>query len=255
MTYFKTFLQEPTAGTTLLIDGDLYLYRACAAAEEEVDWGEDVWSLSTDLKVAKKIFQDTIDSVCEHLETPHFIVCLSDRDNFRKDVDANYKGGRKKVRKPVGYPAMVQWVKDTFRWYCEPMLEADDIMGIMGSAPGHSTVIVSDDKDMKCIPASLYRPTTGELLVTNERTADYNFLTQALMGDVTDGYSGCPKIGLVTAKKILDKNPSWSAVVAAYQKQNLNETYALTQARLARILRYSDWDLEGRQIKLWEPKR
>ena len=38
MNYFKTFLQEPTENTTLLIDGDLYLYRACAAAEEEIRW-------------------------------------------------------------------------------------------------------------------------------------------------------------------------------------------------------------------------
>ena len=36
-----------------LIDADLYLYRAAAAAEEETDWGDDVWSLSTDLKEAK----------------------------------------------------------------------------------------------------------------------------------------------------------------------------------------------------------
>jgi DNA polymerase-1 len=75
------------------------------------------------------------------------------------------------------------------------------------------------------------------------------------MGDPTDGYSGCPKIGAVTAKKILEKGATWNAVVAAYAKQNLNETYALTQARLARILRYSDWDLETGQLKLWEPSR
>ena len=59
----------------------------------------------------------------------------------------------------------------------------------------------------------------------------------------------------LTAKKILDKGSTWNAVVAAYAKQNLNETYALTQARLARILRYSDWDLETGQLKLWEPSR
>ena len=87
MSYFAQYLKKPTAGTTLLIDGDLYLYRACAAAEEEINWGEDIWSLSTDLKVAKKIFQATLDACCEHLETGHFIVCLSDRDNFRKDVE------------------------------------------------------------------------------------------------------------------------------------------------------------------------
>tara|TARA_B110000046_G_scaffold98539_1_gene106173 strand:+ start:1584 stop:2357 length:774 start_codon:yes stop_codon:yes gene_type:complete len=254
MSYFKTYLQTPQDETTLLIDGDLYLYRACAAAEEEVDWGDDIWSLSTDLKEAKKIFQKSIDEFCDYLETGSFIICLSDKANFRKDVDPDYKGGRKKVRKPVGYSEMIKWVQETYLWYREPLLEADDVMGIMGTAPGHNTIIVSDDKDMKTLPCKLYRPVSGELLTISEREADFSFLTQTLMGDPTDGYSGCPKIGAVTAKKILEKGATWNAVVAAYAKQNLNETYALTQARLARILRYSDWDLETGQLKLWKPR-
>jgi len=255
MSYFAQYLKKPTAGTTLLIDGDLYLYRACAAAEEEINWGEDIWSLSTDLKVAKKIFQATLDACCEHLETGHFIVCLSDRDNFRKDVDSQYKGGRKKVRKPIGYSEMIKWIKNTYIWFSEPLLEADDVMGIMASAPDSNTIMVSDDKDMKSIPGRLYRPMSGELLTITRQQADFNFLTQALMGDVTDGYAGCPSIGKITAEKILTKDPSWNAVVGQYAKQKLNYDYALTQARLARILRFEDWDVEKNQIILWEPKQ
>ena len=254
MTYFKKYLKKPMVDTTLLIDGDLYLYRACAAAEEEINWGDDIWSLSTDLKVAKKIFQETIDACCEYLETGHFIICLSDRDNFRKEVDSQYKGGRKKVRKPVGYSEMIKWIKNTYMWFSEPMLEADDLMGIMGSAPNHNTIMVSDDKDMKSIPGRLYRPMSGELLTITRKEADFNFLTQALMGDSTDGYSGCPTVGAKTAEKILTKDPSWNAVVAQYAKQKLNPNYALTQARLARILRFEDWDVEKNQLILWEYK-
>ena len=79
--------------------------------------------------------------------------------------------------------------------------------------------------------------------------------TQTLTGDVTDGYAGCPKIGPKTAEKILGSHPTWNAVVQAYQKENLTADYALTQARLARILRASDWDEEKQQVKLWEPTR
>jgi len=45
----------------LLIDGDLYLFRAAIAVEHEIDWGDDVWSLSTDLKAAKKLFTSMVD--------------------------------------------------------------------------------------------------------------------------------------------------------------------------------------------------
>ena len=46
--------QEESNAQTLLIDADLYLFRASIVAEEETDWGDDIWSLSTDLKVAKE---------------------------------------------------------------------------------------------------------------------------------------------------------------------------------------------------------
>ena len=38
------------------------------------------------------------------------------------------------------------------------MLEADDVLGICGSAPNHNVIMVSDDKDLKSVPAKLYRP-------------------------------------------------------------------------------------------------
>lgn len=255
MSYFKRYLQTPMEGTVLLIDGDLYLYRACAAAEEEIDWGDDIWSLSTDLKQAKYVFQRTLDDICETMETGHFVICLSDKDNFRKELDDTYKGGRKKVRKPVGYAEMVRWVTETYKWYREPLLEADDVIGILGSAPGHNTIMVSDDKDMKTVPGKLFRPQSGEFHNINKASADHWFYTQTLVGDVTDGYTGCPSVGMKTAEKLLQRDPSWNTVVQAYAKQKLPESYALTQARLARILRYEDWDVERSAIKLWEPTR
>ena len=237
----------------LLIDADLYLYRACAAAEEEVDWGDDLWSLQTDLKEAKSIFQNTLQEVCEALDTANFILCFSDRDNFRKEVLPSYKGGRKKVRKPTGYKAAVQWARDTYLWHSEPMLEADDIMGILATAPDSKGVIVSDDKDMLTLPAKLYRPVSGEHHDISVADADRAFLTQSLTGDPTDGYHGCPKIGAVTAAKVLGPQPHWDLVVAAYLKAGLTADDALQQARCARILRFEDWDQNTSTIKLWEP--
>ena len=45
----------------------------------------------------------------------------------------------------------------------------------------------------------------------------------------------------------------WEAVVAEYKRQELDESYALTQARLARILRASDWDIRRKKPILWRP--
>lgn len=239
----------------LLIDADLYLYRCCAAAEHETDWGDDIWSLSIDLKEAKSYFRDMIEDFCNILKTDEYILCLTDGQNFRKDLDPGYKSGRRKTRKPVGYKAFVEWAKQEYRWYSAPYCEADDVMGILATAPNSKAIIVSDDKDMKTIPAKIYRPMSEELLDITEDQANYAFYTQCLTGDPTDGYYGIKGVGPVAATKILGKRPDWSLVENHYLKKGLTREDALLQARLARILRWSDWDEEKSIIKLWEPKR
>ena len=98
---------------------------------------------------------------------------------------------------------------------------ADDVMGIMASIPNTEAIIVSDDKDMKTIPCRLYRPNDNDRLVISDMEANKNFLIQALMGDMTDGYGGCPKVGIKTAEKILGNHPTWDAVIKQYQKEKL----------------------------------
>jgi DNA polymerase-1 len=59
----------------------------------------------------------------------------------------------------------------------------------------------------------------------------------------------------VTAAKILGDRPDWSLVENQFIKAGLSRDEAITQARLARILRYDDWDAENETIKLWSPPR
>ena len=139
--------------------------------------------------------------------------------------------------------------------YTRPSLEADDCIGILSSMEKNKDrcIILSGDKDMRTLAGwhydflrDIYEYITGE-------EADKNFLMQTLTGDPVDGYSGCPKIGAVNATRILDKDCSWHAVVAAFEKQGLTAHDALIQARVARILRASDYDFKTKEVKLWTP--
>jgi DNA polymerase-1 len=129
-------------------------------------------------------------------------------------------------------------------------------MGILATKPENigKAVIVSDDKDMKTIPAKIYRPMSDERLDMSQAEADRNFYIQCLTGDVTDGYSGLKGYGVKTAEKLLGSRPDWSLVEKAYLKAGLTREDALTQARLARILRWEDWDYDNKKPILYGSK-
>ena len=55
------------------IDTDILLYRAALAAETEIDWGDDIWSLFTDLKDARQAFQHQVDVITGKLGVTDYV--------------------------------------------------------------------------------------------------------------------------------------------------------------------------------------
>ena len=241
----------------LLIDADIYAFRALAATEEETNWGDDVWTLSADHRAAYAAFSGEILKIKEELKSDDLLLCFSGSDNFRKQINPTYKGNRKNSRKPLGYAAFVDKLKQEYDWKQHDNLEADDVLGMLATRPDNAgaCVVVSEDKDLMTIPCKLYRPHADERLNISEQDADRNFYMQTLTGDPTDGYKGCPTIGAKRAEAILGSRPAWSLVEAAFIKQGLTKEDALMQARMARILRWSDWDEKKREPILWRPDR
>jgi len=76
---------------------------------------------------------------------------------------------------------------------------------------------------------------------------------QAVAGDSVDGYSGCPGIGPVRAERMLKDQPDWAKVVEIYESKKLSADDALVQARVARILRFGEYDQVTETVKLWTP--
>jgi DNA polymerase-1 len=113
------------------------------------------------------------------------------------------------------------------------------------------------DKDMKTIPGKFFRISPSgnhEMLEITKEEANYYFLTQALTGDSSDGYPGCPGIGPKKAEELLKKHGAvWKTVEDAFLKAGLTAEDALVQGRLAKILQADNWDFENEKVKLWMP--
>ena len=245
--------------TVILLDGDIYAYKHASGCEVATDWGDDMWTLHTDTKQAIAQMDQDIKAVVLALKADAVEVALSGRENFRRRVDETYKAGRKKSRKPIGLPSLREHLMHEWRGKVIQELEADDLLGIWATDPmfrvGDRKIIVSTDKDMRTIPCELWNPNHPEFGVKNisRKEADVFHLYQTLCGDSTDGYAGCPTIGHARATRILEADPTWAAVVKAFETQGLTESDALVQGRLARILRVENYNVKKEKLKHWIP--
>jgi DNA polymerase-1 len=247
---------------TLLIDADLLLYRAAAATEfemgVEIEGSEDedlfvrVGSLNDGIAAAEA----EIARLKSKLQATDVVLCLTGKDNFRKDIWPTYKANRTGAR-PVCHAILRKAMKARHRHYERNRLEADDVMGILATHAGvirGEKIVVSEDKDMLQLTGiPIFRQ--GQIVVPDD--GDRYHLLQTLQGDLTDNYPGCPKVGEKTAEKIIPPDmpikERWPAVVMAYAKAGLSDDYALTMARVARILTADHFNFETKEVLLWNP--
>ncbi len=235
----------------LLIDADFIVYKACAAAENEVDFGDDVILVTSNFNDAYNATNRELTKIKNKFGSfSSMILFFSDSVNFRKKIMPAYKGHRNR-KKPCGYKRVIEALKKEYKVIIKPTLEADDTMGIYATKyPGN--MIVSPDKDMRQIPGQLYN--FDETFTIEPAEGAKWHLIQSMAGDQTDGYGGVPGIGIKRAEALFkDKGYTWKAVVEAFAERDLSEEEALINARLAKILTADDYDFTKRKPILWNP--
>lgn len=243
---------------TLLIDGDILAYKNAAAVETSLNIYDDVYTIYADLGDAMARVIDEVEALKTASTIDRVVVAFSDRKvNFRKGINSQYKANRSGTKKPLIYYDLRDSICAKYDAVIYPSLEADDVMGILGSAPKSEYVLVSIDKDMRTIPCSLFIDNTYVDISLAE--ANRNFLKQTLTGDTTDNYKGCVGIGEVKAAKHLaefnmvdDLDRAWDRVVELFKAAGQTEEDAIRESRMARILRHGEYDVATGEIKLWK---
>lgn len=249
--------------TVALIDGDIVCYRAAIVQQTSFKWDADTTttSLSGSAHEAAQTALELVKAWTKLAGCKRSILAFTGTDNFRKRLLPSYKANRT-TGKPLVYQETVMACEERYR--CERVqgLEGDDLLGILSTNPKYvDSVIVSVDKDLRTIPGHYFNPIKDRSprLIT-EPDADYFWMLQTLMGDTSDGYKGLPGCGEVKATKVLEgagRSPEgyFRRVAAAFKAKKLTEADALVQARVARILRYEDWNKEAKTIRLWHPTK
>ena len=234
------------------IDADFIVYKNCAGAETEIDFGNDVIVVTSKFSEAYNAVKRDLNKIFQHFmwDTPELVLFFSDSENFRKKIMADYKGHRNR-KKPCGYKRVINKLKEEYEVVILPTLEADDAMGIYATKyPGN--VICSPDKDMRQIPGKLYD--MKEVVTIEPEEGEKWHLVQTLAGDQTDGYAGAPSFGVKRAQALFDEEGyTWETVVKAFASKDLSEDVALQNARLAKILTVENYDFDKQEPILWCP--
>lgn len=250
----------------LLLDSDIVAFKLAAATEETFYFdGKDAEpARHTSLEDTLLGVEHLVESYIEKYHAAEVVVCLSDPNaNWRNNVYPAYKANRK-GRRPEFLMEAKSHLASLYPSYQRPDLEADDIMGIIGTSPvlwaDYEKVIVSEDKDLRTVPGLLINPRDERSVprkISRVAAARF-FYQQCITGDPTDNYPGAKGVGaqseevksLAGAKRECDM---WSIVLSAYYRKGQTKDEAITQARVARICQHTDYDYTTKEVILWTP--
>jgi DNA polymerase-1 len=243
--------------TILLIDADVLAYQSAFTAQANVQWEEDLWTVHSDLAIAKTWIIERLDMFKQKTGAEEFILAISDKNNFRRKLNPMYKANRRSKFAPIGLSPIRDWMAEEYGTVIYPNLEADDVLAILATdlTPDQKRIIVSIDKDFKSVPCTFYDFNRDEIHDVSVEDANKYHLMQTMAGDPVDGYKGIPGVGGVKANRLLDNNgATWDTVVRAYSDAELSEQEALTNAWMAYLIQHKEYDPVNKQLKyLWMP--
>ena len=169
--------------TTLLIDGDVFVFRCAYNAQEQVDWGNGLISSWVDTFKAQRMLKRTLTNLKEKLNAEDMIIALSSPVSFRKSLAPSYKENRLFREPLLAYKSLRDFIKKSYASQELSGLEGDDVLGILATSPEQKdTIIISLDKDLQQIPGKHYnidKPDQGVTEVTSHQATLF-FYTQIL---------------------------------------------------------------------------
>lgn len=174
-----------------LIDGqgDIIAFRCAASAEDDEDW------------VATSRIEKLLEDIFKATAAESHKIFLTGKNNFRYQIDPEYKANRKDKPKPKWLSLCRDFLASEYNAQVTDGYEADDALAMEQTT---DTVVVSTDKDLLQIPGMHYRFVKGEWIDIDQIDGLQHFYRNLLIGDTSDNIRGVDGIGKVRAGKLID---------------------------------------------------
>jgi len=181
-----------------------------------------------------------LNNITSKAKCDSFEVHLSGPTNFRNDVGTTkpYKGNRTGER-PYYYQKVREYLADKYEANISVNEEADDTLAIAQMKDIDNTIICTVDKDLWMVTGGKYDFKKEQASYVTEYDGYRAMQYQMLVGDRVDNIQGVPKVGDVTARKLLSANEdiddAWVAIATAYKKAYGDE-YKTVMVEMGQLL-------------------
>lgn len=172
-----------------LIDADLIGYRCACTCEED----------TTNTIVLSRV-QELTERIIANATADTFTLYLTGNNNFRKEINPEYKANRKGKPLPKWLDTCREFLVTEWGAKVTEGYEADDALGIEQT---DQTIICSLDKDLLMIPGMHYNWVKEETKYISPEQGLKHFWTQMIVGDTADNIFGIRGLGPVKAERAL----------------------------------------------------
>jgi 5'-3' exonuclease len=223
-----------------LIDGDICAYRSACSCEKiptlselaamgkDIDDRESLIEVDT-VEVALLRLEELIQNILRETSSDEYKIFLSGDNNFRYNINPDYKANRKDIRRPQHLQACNEYLVKEHGAIVTDGYEADDALGIEQTKDINcrllleeepNTIICSIDKDLLQIPGQHYNFVKKEFTHVSELKGKQSLWRQMLVGDTSDNIFGIKGIGPVGASKninvLVDEEDMYNTVYELY---------------------------------------
>ena len=176
-----------------IFDIDSIVYASCYNSEDFEEVTESFWSKYKDIIYNMEARYGSVEMINVGFCT----------NNYRKKVDASYKGNRTQD-KPEHLEELIEYVKDNLHIETRSGIETDDLVAKFLDYYGKDkAVIISIDKDYMQFECTIYSYNKREFITVSKEEAFYNFWEQMVIGDRADNVLVCKGFGIKWCEKNL----------------------------------------------------
>ena len=226
---------------TGILDADSLVYQVCYVLEEKNPFKEDSWVIP--MGQARDLIDEKIKFIKVKAGVNDLEIFIRGGNNFRYSLMEDYKKSNHARREVTGREELNEYLVEKHGAIRCFNAETDDWVCYYKRKYPEKLLIAIDKDVLMQSEGRHFNYWKGEFIEVSENTARYFKYYQAIIGDTSDGYRGCPGIGPKKAENFINEEMTEDelqlGVIEAFESKGLTRKDAELQVQMADMFQYN----------------